>query len=182
MSLEIFSNGAEIYFEDVYMISDIRYSTSFHTPVKLVTGLQEIMEITDISFCDKYPNLIFFHMKIKGVDDYLDCGGKFVEIENAIIIPMNKKVFKENDVKNLDTIKQKLSNMKELGINIKAFRALQWRVGISNPQKISYYSCLDSQESADLHISKNNNLMVNTYRPNQNIETFKDYIDKINYI
>jgi len=30
-------------------------------------------------------------MKIKGMNDYLNCGRKYVEIENAIIIPINKK-------------------------------------------------------------------------------------------
>lgn len=176
-------------FEDISSISVCSYPT-IHTPIRLVSGYQCVTRIIDISISDDYPDILFFHVAIQGADDYLDCGGRVVEVDEGVMIPIKKDMFKDGEQYDLQNLKEKLKILHNSSFQIKAFRSHQWRVLSHQCQKIPLYSCVINQESGDLSFAESEpccysvhkekgDLMVNTRKNPSTAETLGSYLDKL---
>lgn len=158
---------------------------------RLVPGDQCVTKLYDVSESSEYPGYYYVHLNIQGADDYLDCGGQIVEVENAIFIPIKRSMFLPGEQIDLENVKRKLHTMIELGVDIKAFRANQWRIYSQSGALAPMYSCSDNQESLKVNfatskpcgysVHKNvGDIMVDTYRsPQQAKETLKSYLSRL---
>lgn len=178
--------AARYAFEDIHAISECGLS-SFHTPIRFVGGYQCATRITDLLSSEDYPHILFFTVAIRGADDYLDCGGRLIELEKGVMIPIHERFFTSHD-KSFEGLKQALLDMKSEGIEPRAFRANQWRS--IRGQELPTYSCSEDQPSGAISFATTEpdaysvhtsfgDILVDTSRFQSSI-SLKEFLDIMN--
>jgi len=180
------SDSGHFSFENIFSISECGYG-SYHTPTRLVSGYQCVTRVTDTLLSVDYPDIIFFQVAIRGADDYLDCGGRIVELEKGVMIPIPTRFLDSAREKNIDLLKQALFAMNKAGIAPQAFRANQWRS--IRGHELPTYSCSEDQPSGSITFAETEpsiysvhkaigDILVDTSK-NQLSICLKDYLKKL---